>query len=80
MRKAIDRADYVLGRAFARVLGVVCLLAGLGAFGMGVWGLRAQGFSWGLLLPFGAGIGFTWIGLWLWRIRRRLSEFDWSGL
>ena len=80
MRKFLDRVDQVLGRAFARGLGVLCLLAGLMAFGMGVWGYRTQGFTWGLLLPLGAGIGFCWVGLWLWRTRRRLSEFDWSGV
>jgi hypothetical protein len=45
-----------------------------------VWSFRAQGLTWSLLLPLGATIGFGWIGLWLWRVRRRLSEFDWSGL
>ena len=80
MRKFIDRVDHVLGRAFARVLGGLCLLAGLGSFAMGLYGFRAQGFTWSLLLPFGAGLGFSWIGFMLWRTRRRLSEFDWSGM
>ena len=80
MRRLLDRVDQVLGRAFARVLGAVCMVAGLGAFGTGVWSIRVQGFTWGLLLPLAAGVGFGWIGIWLWRTRRRLSEFDWSGV
>ncbi|HEX9893563.1 MAG TPA: hypothetical protein VGA78_06545 [Gemmatimonadales bacterium] len=39
-----------------------------------------QGFSWPLLMPLVAGLGFIWIGGWLWRVRRRLSEYDWSGM
>ena len=80
VRRLLDRVDQVLGRAFARVLAVVCLLAGLASFGTGVWSLRTQGFTWGLLLPLAAGLGFSWIGIWLWRVRRRLSDLDWSGV
>lgn len=80
VRNLLDRVDSVLGRLLARVLGAVCLIAGLAALSSIVLAVRAGGFRWALLLPAGAGVGFCWIGLWLWRARRRLSEYDWSGL
>jgi hypothetical protein len=80
VRKILDRLDSVLGRVFARVLGSICLLAGAAALVSGVLAIRAQGVTWGLLLPLAAGVGFGWLGIWLWRARRRLSDYDWSGV
>lgn len=44
------------------------------------WSVIEPTFAWATLIPLGAGLGFLALGVWLWRVKKRISDLDWSGV
>jgi hypothetical protein len=80
MRRMLDWLDSTLGKWFGRALGTLCLVVGAGGILSAVLGWRSRGFGWVFLIPLGAGLVFTGLGIGLWRYKRRLSDYDWTGV
>jgi hypothetical protein len=78
-RRLVDWIDRTAGLWFSRALAVLCVVAGSAAVIPALLWLRRE-LRWEVIIPLGAGSGFIWLGVWLWRARKRLSDFDWSGM
>lgn len=74
-RRFIDWVDRATGLVLARFLAVLCVLGGGAALVSAVLTMR-RAFAWSLLFPLLGGLFFLGAGFWLWRSKKRLSDFD----